>query len=77
MSLAYGDYSGGPNYHWSSKGERKDGVRKKDKTVETASRWGKLVFLKGRKDALSRGGCLLSEGRKPISLWHLQKKQIW
>lgn len=26
LSLAYGDYSGGPDYHWSSKGER---VRKK------------------------------------------------
>lgn len=22
FSLAYGDYSGGPNYHWSSKGGR-------------------------------------------------------
>lgn len=22
LSLAYGEYSGGPNYYWSSKGER-------------------------------------------------------
>lgn len=77
--LEYGDYWGGPNYHKSLTGERGrvESEKKKNATVEAASRWKKnpLVCLKIEERKLQAEDCAwfpeVENGRKWIGLRHL------